>query len=110
MKTSSKILWFSIGILFILSFVMMAAHSDDQQSNNQDIYAFQFNLGHFNKSVVGDHNITNKSIAGNSNIAVHPIKKLAITSFGDSSISYSGNPIVSKNTFGDSSVEQIEDK
>lgn len=46
---------------------------------------------------------------GMSDISVHAVKTLSVLSSGKSSIQYSGNPKVSKNTFGNTTVEQISD-
>lgn len=59
--------------------------------------------------------LANNLIAGNviitgrgmSDISVHAIKTLSILTSGKSSIKYSGNPNISKNTLGDASVEKM---
>ena len=45
--------------------------------------------------------------AGNADITVNVIKTLAINTIGVSTIKYYGNPAVSKNTLGESSVTKL---
>ena len=45
--------------------------------------------------------------AGESNIAIHPIKSLTVQAFGKSDIQYSGDPVITKNIFGESELKKI---
>jgi hypothetical protein len=85
-----------MGVLFILSLFMMATQNYKHGNNSDSTYSFNFNFGGSNKSIVGNNNMTSKSVAlnninsvninGNFDITVNPGKQSNIVLTTDENI------------------------
>jgi hypothetical protein len=59
----------------------------------------------FAKNLVADNVIVQST--GDSEMTIHAVKSLTVQAFGKSTILYTGDPVVTKNTFGKATVTQI---